>query len=324
MMLISIAGVRAARAAEDRPSDAGGTDWEEVNQVLEIRSVCAFDGEMFTCNEIPAQHRTTRPRPGSSDDGASADASGEDPGEVAVDGYGTETITVPGPVILAGARCLSDRIPGLSQRRCRRRFRLHGVIPRRAVRRFIRTDLPRYYRVSAAPESKAAAQWRCFMLITIDVGNSHTVIGVYEDQRLLHHWRIATDIQRTTDEHGALLGTLLASAGLTPPLKPEGVAIACVVPPLNQTMEQLSRRYFQCEPLVVGPGIKTGMPDPLREPARGRRRSDRQTRSRPSIDTNCMYRGRFRHRHHVRLRHRARRVRRRRDRAGTGRSRWTR
>ena len=98
------------------------------------------------------------------------------------------------------------------------------------------------------------------MLIALDVGNSHTVIGVYEDQRLLHHWRIATEIKRTTDEHGALLGTLLASADLAPPLKPEGVVIACVVPPLNQTMEQVSRRYFQCEPLVVGPGIKTGMP----------------------------------------------------------------
>ncbi len=98
------------------------------------------------------------------------------------------------------------------------------------------------------------------MLVALDAGNSHTVIGVYEGDRLLHHWRIATAPERTTDEHGALLGTLLASAGLTPPLKPEGVVIACVVPPLNQTMEQLSRRYFQCEPLVVGPGIKTGMP----------------------------------------------------------------
>jgi type III pantothenate kinase len=98
------------------------------------------------------------------------------------------------------------------------------------------------------------------MLITLDVGNSHTVIGVYEGERLLHHWRVATVAGRTTDEHGALLSTLFASAGLNPPLKPEGVVIACVVPPLNQTMEQLSQRYFLCEPLVVGPGIKTGMP----------------------------------------------------------------
>ena len=98
------------------------------------------------------------------------------------------------------------------------------------------------------------------MLVTLDVGNSHTVIGVYDGERLISHWRIATVPGRTTDEHGALLSTLFASAGVDQPLKAEGVIIACVVPPLNQTIEQLSRRYFQCEPLVVGPGIKTGMP----------------------------------------------------------------
>jgi type III pantothenate kinase len=98
------------------------------------------------------------------------------------------------------------------------------------------------------------------MLVALDVGNSHIVIGVYDGERLINHWRIATAVGRTTDEHGALLSTLLAAGGLNPPLKPEGVVIACVVPPLNQTLEQLSRRYFQCEPLVIGPGIKTGMP----------------------------------------------------------------
>ncbi|HVA76325.1 MAG TPA: type III pantothenate kinase [Candidatus Binataceae bacterium] len=98
------------------------------------------------------------------------------------------------------------------------------------------------------------------MLITVDVGNSHTVIGIYEGERLTHHWRIQTVPERTTDEHGALLNTLLLGAGIEPGFKPEGVAIACVVPPLNQAMEQLSERYFRCAPLMVGPGIKTGMP----------------------------------------------------------------
>ncbi|MFZ1889094.1 MAG: type III pantothenate kinase [Candidatus Binataceae bacterium] len=98
------------------------------------------------------------------------------------------------------------------------------------------------------------------MLITLDVGNSHTVIGIYECDRLTHHWRIQTVPERTTDEHGALLNTLLLGAGIEPGFKPEGVAIACVVPPLNQAMEQLSERYFRCAPLMVGPGIKTGMP----------------------------------------------------------------
>ena len=98
------------------------------------------------------------------------------------------------------------------------------------------------------------------MLITVDVGNSHTVIGIYEGERLRNHWRISTVPDRTTDEHGALLNTLLAGAGLEGGVRPEGVAIACVVPPLNQVMEQLAERYFHCAPLMVGPGIKTGMP----------------------------------------------------------------
>jgi type III pantothenate kinase len=98
------------------------------------------------------------------------------------------------------------------------------------------------------------------MLVTIDVGNTHTVIGIYEADRLLNHWRLSTKAERTTDEHGVMIGALLQSVGLEPPLRPEGVAIACVVPPLNRTMEELAHRYFQREPLVVGPGIKTGMP----------------------------------------------------------------
>jgi type III pantothenate kinase len=98
------------------------------------------------------------------------------------------------------------------------------------------------------------------MLVTIDVGNTHTVIGIYDGDRLSHHWRISTDAERTTDEHGVMLQVLLHGAGLQTPLKPEGVAVACVVPPLNPTIEHLALHYFNCEPLVVGPGIKTGMP----------------------------------------------------------------
>jgi type III pantothenate kinase len=98
------------------------------------------------------------------------------------------------------------------------------------------------------------------MLVTIDVGNSHTVIGIYSGERLVHHWRISTNTDRTTDEHGAILSTLLQAAGLEIPIKPEGVAIACVVPPLNQVIEQVAERYFHCTPVMVGPGIKTGMP----------------------------------------------------------------
>jgi type III pantothenate kinase len=98
------------------------------------------------------------------------------------------------------------------------------------------------------------------MLVAIDVGNTHTVIGIYDGEHLAHHWRISTDPERTTDEHGVMLQVLLRGAGLETPLRPEGVAIACVVPPLNHTFEHLAQQYFHCQPLVVGPGIKTGMP----------------------------------------------------------------
>lgn len=97
------------------------------------------------------------------------------------------------------------------------------------------------------------------MLVAIDVGNTHTVIGIYEGEELTHHWRLSTNAERTADEHGVLLHVLLQAAGLDVPLKPEGVVIACVVPPLNTTFETLSRQYFHCHPLMVGPGIKTGM-----------------------------------------------------------------
>ena len=98
------------------------------------------------------------------------------------------------------------------------------------------------------------------MLVAFDVGNTHTVIGIYDGEQLVHHWRISTNPERTADEHSVMLHVLLKAAGLTTPLSPEGVVIACVVPPLNPTFEQLSRQYFRCHPLVVGPGIKTGMP----------------------------------------------------------------
>ena len=54
------------------------------------------------------------------------------------------------------------------------------------------------------------------MLVAIDVGNTQTVIGIYAGDRLIHHWRMSTKAERTTDEHGAMLGALLRSVGLEP------------------------------------------------------------------------------------------------------------
>jgi len=94
-------------------------------------------------------------------------------------------------------------------------------------------------------------------LLAIDVGNTHTVLGVYEDRRLVQHWRIQTQEGRTADEYGVLFRGLLsgpAAADLG------GAALSCVVPTMTGTMEELCKRHLGVELLIVGPGIRTGMP----------------------------------------------------------------
>jgi type III pantothenate kinase len=95
------------------------------------------------------------------------------------------------------------------------------------------------------------------MFFAIDVGNTDTVLGVYDGKTLEHHWRLQTDRARTADEHGVIVRNLLAGVG-----NPEiaGIAVACVVPPMNQVMEVLCRKYLGVSPLLVGPGVRTGMP----------------------------------------------------------------
>ena len=96
-------------------------------------------------------------------------------------------------------------------------------------------------------------------LMAIDVGNTHTVIGLFEGGRLVRHWRVVTEADRTADEYGMLMWNLYHAAEIPTP-KVTAIAVSCVVPPLLATVEELCRVYFKVEPLVVGPGIKTGMP----------------------------------------------------------------
>ena len=94
-------------------------------------------------------------------------------------------------------------------------------------------------------------------LLVVDVGNTHTVLGVYDDTRLLQHWRIQTDEGRTEDEYGVLIRSLLSgpeSVDLA------GAAVACVVPAMNGPITGLCRKHLGIEPLVVGPGVRTAMP----------------------------------------------------------------
>lgn len=97
------------------------------------------------------------------------------------------------------------------------------------------------------------------MLLALDVGNTNTVIGVFDGKALLTHWRLSTRREGTRDEYGMLIKGLFDFAGLAF----QGVSaviISSVVPPLQGPLEEMARQYFGVEPMVVSPGIKTGMP----------------------------------------------------------------
>jgi len=97
------------------------------------------------------------------------------------------------------------------------------------------------------------------MLLTIDVGNSNTVLGVFEGASLLAHWRLTTRREQTADEYGILVRNLFATSGLDP-ARVDAVALASVVPPLTPVLVELARQYLGQEALVIGPGVNTGMP----------------------------------------------------------------
>ena len=96
------------------------------------------------------------------------------------------------------------------------------------------------------------------MLLAIDVGNTNTVLGVYRGRELLRNWRLQTEAERTVDEYGVLLHGLFGAAGMEPSI--DGVVVSCVVPPMQRTLDAVSREYLRIEPTIVGPGISTGMP----------------------------------------------------------------
>lgn len=96
------------------------------------------------------------------------------------------------------------------------------------------------------------------MILVIDVGNTNIVLGIYDDKELLHHWRISTNRSGTVDEYGIMIHNLFQYAGLKLDCI-EGVAISSVVPPLMGLLEQLCLKYLKMAPLVVGPGVKTGL-----------------------------------------------------------------
>ena len=96
------------------------------------------------------------------------------------------------------------------------------------------------------------------MLLAIDVGNTNIVFGVFEGDTLRATWNIATDLHKTADEYAVLLLNLLPREGLA--LSDIDHAIICsVVPPLDVIFDELIKRYLRTSPLVISPGVKTGV-----------------------------------------------------------------
>jgi type III pantothenate kinase len=96
------------------------------------------------------------------------------------------------------------------------------------------------------------------MLLVIDVGNTNIVLGVYQGEQLLRHWRLGTATERSSDEYGVLLEQFLGLAGCG--LKDITAAIlSCVVPPVEWIIVHALEEYLHLTPMIVGPGIKTGV-----------------------------------------------------------------
>lgn len=96
------------------------------------------------------------------------------------------------------------------------------------------------------------------MLLTVDIGNTHTAFGLFDGEALRLDWRMETRVERTADEYAATLSGLLELQGLTM-RQVTGAIISSVVPPATAPMERLFVRYFGVTALVVGPGMKTGL-----------------------------------------------------------------
>ncbi len=97
------------------------------------------------------------------------------------------------------------------------------------------------------------------MLLAIDIGNTNIVLGLYQGKKLITHWRLATQAERTADEYGVILTQLVEHGGFRC-AQISAIAVSCVVPPMLTTTQEFATRFFDREPLFVGPGIKTGMP----------------------------------------------------------------
>jgi type III pantothenate kinase len=97
------------------------------------------------------------------------------------------------------------------------------------------------------------------MLLVVDIGNTNIALGVFEKNDLSQHWKIRSDRKKTSDEYEIILLNLLSLAHIEV-MSIDSVIISSVVPPLTPVFQNLSQNLLKVNPLVVGPGLKTGMP----------------------------------------------------------------
>lgn len=96
------------------------------------------------------------------------------------------------------------------------------------------------------------------MILVLDVGNTNIVLGIYQEKKLLVEWRLSTDYKRTADEYAIQVTQLFYQSGVD--MKSiEGVIISSVVPNIMYSLEHMIRKYFNTTPIIVGPGVKTGI-----------------------------------------------------------------
>jgi type III pantothenate kinase len=96
------------------------------------------------------------------------------------------------------------------------------------------------------------------MILVLDVGNTNTVLGVYNNDELKYHWRIETSRSKTEDEYGMVIKALFNHENIKFS-DIEGIIISSVVPPIMFAMERMCLKYFNITPIIVGPGVKTGL-----------------------------------------------------------------
>ncbi len=97
------------------------------------------------------------------------------------------------------------------------------------------------------------------MVLAVDIGNTNIVFGVFDGGIIKCHWRIGTDKSKTSDEYGILFRELMKIREIDPD-SIDGAVISCVVPTIQSTVSNAVKNYFDVSPVVVGPGVKTGMP----------------------------------------------------------------